>query len=109
MKKIENFIFAVDEIDGEAWFAIQSKQYWDDENCLNDSHQNLNLGREWSEEMESTFSYSGDTVDGIESLLKKGLKFDPNFQTFMEQALPFRVNGLLLVDYVMQNYPNSLV
>jgi hypothetical protein len=105
----ENFIFAVDEIDGEAWFAIQTKEHWDDEGCLDDQHQNLDLGDEWGEEMESTFSFDGHIVDGILDLLNKGLKFDPSFQNFMEQNGPYKVNGILLKDYILQNYPNSLV
>lgn len=105
----ENYIFSVDVIDDEAWFAIQTKEHWDNEGCLDDQHQEIDLGNEWGEAMESTFSYEGDVLTGINDLLKKGVKFDSNFQSYMEQGSPFRINGLLLKDYILQNYPNSLV
>jgi hypothetical protein len=106
---LENYIFSVDEIDGETWFAIQTKEHWDSEGCLDDQHQELDLGNKWGEAMESTFEYNGDIIDGIKDLLQKGIKFDPSFQSFMEQGSPFNINGILLKDYILQNYPNSLV
>lgn len=110
----ETFIFAIsDDIFtpmGGVSITIQPKSYWDNEGCQYDQHcEHLINISGFEEEMESTFKHISLTnpVDIIEELINKGVKFDPNFQNFMDGN--YQINNQSIVDYITNNFPNSIV
>lgn len=109
----ETFIFAISDDTsipmGGTVIAIQPKSYWDNEGCQYDQHcEHLINISGFEEEMESTFKHISLTnpVDIIEELINKGVKFDPNFQNFMDGN--YQINNQSIVDYIMTNFPNSI-
>ena len=111
----DEFIFAMTDDPSQmspsnTIMAIQPKSYWDNEGCQYDQHSEylMNL-KGFDEEMESTFTNSQLTsaVDIIRELVKQGVKFDPNFQDFMDDS--FQVGGQSIEQYMRTNYPDSIV
>ena len=122
----ELFIFSILDVNdpykepeyADFGLIIQPKSYWDDKHCQYDQHVSfinggvLNLPSEFEEVEESSFMYLGsDVEEAIEKLVILGIKFNQDFQIFMETSttLGFSVNGLTLLDYMKQNFPSSIV
>jgi len=115
--------------------AIQPKSVWDNDGHQYDGQVSidsggvLNLPSKFEEVQEASFMYqcgtgpigqfgarSGTLADKqnapvvcIKEMVDLGIKFSPSFQTFMEQGVPFLINGNPLSVYMSQNYPNSIV
>lgn len=90
--------------------AIQPKSYWDNEGCQYDQHSEYLMDiKGFDEEMESTFTHPTHTnvTDIIDDLVNQGVKFDVNFQAFMDNN--FQVNGQTIEQYMRTNHPNSIV
>ena len=118
-----DFIFSIaEDVNPEPGYgkfilAINPKSHWDNEKCQYDQHISLtsggvlNLPEEFEEVEESTFVYLGTSVTGcIEKLIKKDIKFNQDFQVFIESSIGvFNVNGMTLNNYMLQTYPNSVI
>lgn len=122
----DDFLFAIVE-DNDPYrdpdyapfiLAIQPKSYWDNEQCQYDQHVGIDCGgvldlpKEFEEMQESSFSYLGsDPIECISKLVNLGIKFDCDFNDFMENHVGtnLHINGLLVKDYMKQNHPNSIV
>jgi hypothetical protein len=103
---------------GKFYLAINPKSYWDSDGCQYDQHitvdngGELDLPEEIEEVAEGQFMYLGlDVKDCIAELVRNNIKFNQDFQIFMEgqNFAPFTVNGLSLNNYMLQTYPNSVI
>lgn len=65
---------------------------------------------DFEEVSESEFISELSNIDSIKDLITFGLKFDPNYQSHVENTMgPQMIGNLTVTDYIKQNYPNSIV
>lgn len=120
----DDYIFNIIEHQGDPGFAniclsIQPLSVWKNEGRQYDQHVSVDAGgllslpQQFDEVEESTFAYLGKRVeDAIFQLIMSGVKFNVGYQEFAESYVsqqPFTVNGVLLKDFIKQNYPNNLI
>lgn len=98
------------------WVCITPKSYWDNEGCAYDQHIGyfLNLPEPpFDEASEATFMYHGKSIDCISDLVNRGIKFNKGFNDYctvpQHGGSEFEIDGISLSDYMIKNYPNSIV
>lgn len=113
----KDFIFAmINDEEDQPMLAIQPKSYWDNENCQYDQHITkdnggvLDLPYDFEEIAESTLVYQGDLITCINTLVQLGIRYNVDFQSFMEEHTGvYYINGISLSAYMQANHPNSII
>lgn len=116
----DEFIFAIGYDNSDPNYptivSVTPKSYFDKEKCSYDQHITvdnggvLNMPMDFEEVSESEFISELSNIDSIKDLITFGLKFDPNYQSHVENTMGVQTIGNLTVtDYIKQNYPNSIV
>jgi hypothetical protein len=101
----------------EFQILITPKSYYDDRKCHYDGRTKslIDMPDGFGEASESDFEYDGNLKDAIKSLVDNGFKFSQKFQSFNESCSCSQAYGCLVIDglsvsdYIMKNYPNSVV
>jgi hypothetical protein len=118
----DDFLFAFgNDVPGEPdCISVTPKSYWDSEQCCYDDHISdilITMPDGFDETSECSFEYVDDdynplsSVEAIDALVKAGLKFNKDFQDFIDNYYnkKFRVNGMSIYQYILKNYPNSII
>ena len=126
MKEFNNdYLFSIIEGDGmeEGYgnfiICFNPKSYWDDNGFQYDEHMEsfLNLSPIFEEVQESIFFYQSDDIKTcLDEIINLGMKFNQGYQDFMENgnvnaglSEKFKIDNILLGDYVKTFYPNSII
>jgi hypothetical protein len=121
-----DYLFSIVEGDGmeEAGYGdfiicFNPKTYWDNEGIQYDCHIEslLNLPSTFEEVQESMFLYQSDDIKTcLNEIIQLGIKFNQSYHDFMESgnvnsglSEKFKIDNILLGDYVKIYYPNSIV
>lgn len=107
-------IFAVGKDDLDFYYCIQPKSYWDNEKCCEDGgsiYEIPGFGEACESQFETTKGQS--LRQAIDELIKMGVKFNPDFQKFIENSSGNYDNVLIdnmsVTDWISSNYPNDIV
>jgi hypothetical protein len=118
------FLFAFGEdTDGydpdcKFWFSVTPKSYYDKTGYTYDQHLGyvLNFPKHFEELGESTFVSNRTDIDCIDAMMNMGFKFSSSYQNYMEDpnvnaglCQKYTINGILIEQYIRDNYPNSIV
>lgn len=71
---LKDFVFAVEDQDGDITFWISPKNVWEEEGCISDQPEATDIVRQlgFFESMESAYSFDGSAEDAVKILLKEG-------------------------------------
>ncbi len=104
--------------DCKFWFSVTPKSYYDNTGYTYDQHLEyvLNFPKHFEELSESMFVSSRTDIECIDAMINMGFKFSSTYQNDMEDpnvnaglCQKYTINGILIGQYIRDNYPNSIV